>query len=52
MEVHERVTKKVQLLVDCDDATVSGNERRAVEYGIPVVRERAFWEALGFQVET
>jgi hypothetical protein len=51
MEVHERVTKKVQLLVDCDDQTVSGNQRRAIEYGLPVVNEQEFWTALGLVVE-
>jgi hypothetical protein len=52
IEVHERVTKKVQLLVDCDDETVSGNQRKAIEYGIQVVREAEFWAALGLAVET
>jgi hypothetical protein len=52
MEVHERVTKKVQLLIDRDDQTVSGNQRKAIEYGIPVVHEAEFWAALGLTVET
>jgi NAD-dependent DNA ligase len=51
MVVHERVTKKVQLLVDCDDGTVSGNQRKALEYGIPVVEERDFWTAIGLTTE-
>lgn len=52
IEVHERVTKKVQLLVDCDDETVSGNQRKAIKYGIRVIAEREFWTSLGLRVET
>ena len=51
MQVHERVTKKVQLLVDCDEQTVSGNQRKALEYGIPVVSEQEFWTTLGLTAE-
>jgi hypothetical protein len=51
MIVHPRVTKKVQLLVDCDDQTVSGNQRKALEYGIRVIPEREFWTTLGLTVE-
>lgn len=52
MEVHPRVTKKIQLLVDCDDRGVSGNQRKAIEYGIPVIREADFWTALRLPVES
>jgi len=51
MEVHPRVTKGVELLVDCDDSGESGNQKRAIEYGIPVIREVDFWTALGLPVE-
>jgi hypothetical protein len=51
MHVHPRMTKKIQLLVDCDPATESGNERKAIEYGVPVVAEREFWTALGLPIE-
>jgi hypothetical protein len=51
MEVHARVTKKVRLLVDCDDRGVSGDQRKAIEYGIRVIREIDFWTALGLPVE-
>jgi NAD-dependent DNA ligase len=51
MEVHARVTNKVRLLVDCDDRGVSGNQRKAIEYRIPVIREIDFWTALGLPVE-
>ena len=52
IEVHPRVTKKVTLLVDCDPTSVSGNERKASDYGIPVVSETDFWAALGLEVTT
>jgi hypothetical protein len=52
MTVYPRVTKRVQLLVDCDDKTVSGNQHKAIEYGIPVIAERDFWIALGLSVDT
>jgi NAD-dependent DNA ligase len=51
MHVHPRVTKKVQLLVDCDVAGVSGNEAKADHYGILVISEREFWAAIGLPVE-
>lgn len=51
MHVHPRVTKKVQLLVDCDPGGESGNQLKAVEYGIPVIDEESFWRALGLPVE-
>jgi hypothetical protein len=50
IQVHPRVTKKVTLLVDCDPTSRSGNERKAADYGIPVVSEREFWAALGLEV--
>lgn len=50
IEVHPRVTKKVTLLVDCDPTSTSGNERKANDYGIPVVSELEFWTALGLEV--
>jgi NAD-dependent DNA ligase len=51
MHVHPRVTKKVQLLVDCDAGGESGNELKALEYGIAVATESEFWAALGLPVE-
>lgn len=51
MHVHPRVTKKVQLLVDCDESGISGNQAKAEEYGIPVIDEETFWAALGLPVE-
>jgi hypothetical protein len=51
MHVHPRVTKKVQLLIDCDGAGESGNQLKALEYGIVVTTELDFWVALGLPVE-
>jgi hypothetical protein len=51
MIVHPRVTKKVQLLVDCDPGGASGNELKAREYSIQVVSETDFWAALGLPIE-
>jgi hypothetical protein len=50
MNVHPRVTKNVQLLVDFDPSTTSGNERKALDYGVPVVLELEFWTAIGVPV--
>jgi hypothetical protein len=51
MEVHARVTRSVQLLIDCDDSGVSGNQRKAIQYGVPVVSEYEFWMTVGLPVE-
>jgi len=51
LTVHERVTKKVQLLVDCDTRTISGNQRKAIEYGIPVIDELDFWTRIGIEAQ-
>lgn len=51
LSVHPRVTKKVGLLVDCDATGASGNERKAREYGIPVVSEREFWLELALPID-
>jgi len=51
LHVYPRMTKKVQVLVDCDPATESGNELKAVEYGVPVISEREFWAALRAPIE-
>ncbi len=36
------VTKKIRLLVAADPDSLSGKARKAVDYGIPIVTERAF----------
>ncbi len=51
LSVHPRVTKHVQLLVDCDQTGASVNERKAVQYGIPAVSEADFWATLGVHVQ-
>jgi hypothetical protein len=51
MFVHPRLTKKVQLLIDCDPTGESGNQLKAIEYGVPVVSEREFWAALDVPVD-
>jgi hypothetical protein len=51
LTVHARVTKKVQLLVDCDPTSASGNEQKANEYNIPVIAEHEFWQSLGIDVQ-
>lgn len=50
MIVHPRVTKKVQLLVDCDPGGTSGNELKALEYAVQVISETEFWTALGLPI--
>src|SRR5438034_2000020 len=50
LTVYPRVTKFVQLVIDCDPTGASGNERKARQYGIPVVTELEFWEARGVPV--
>jgi hypothetical protein len=47
--VIRQASGSAQLLVDCDADTTSRNQRKALEYGIAVVTERQFWEALGVQ---
>jgi NAD-dependent DNA ligase len=51
LHVHPRITKKIQLLVDCDRSGVSINQSKAQEYGIPVVDELEFWMELGVPAE-
>ncbi len=45
------VTKKLNLLVLADPTSMSGKARKAHEYGIRLVAERAFWAALGVRVD-
>lgn len=51
MTVWPRITKKVQVLVDCDPTGASGKERKAADYGITVVKEAEFWTTLGLAIE-
>ena len=52
MTVVPRVTKKVQVLVNCDPGYPSGNAVKAQEYGISIVTEQEFGERLGLTVST
>jgi DNA polymerase-3 subunit epsilon len=45
--VGPNVTKKTQLVVAADSDTFSGKAKKARLYGVPVVSEAAFAEALG-----
>jgi hypothetical protein len=51
MTIHPRVAKRVQLLIDCDDQGTSGNQRRAADYGIPIIAERQFWINIGLSAD-
>jgi hypothetical protein len=51
LTVHPRVTKQIQLLVDCDPTGASGNESRARAYGIEVISEPDFWAELGIELD-
>jgi hypothetical protein len=51
LHVNPRITKKVRLLVDCDPGTESGNELKAIQYGIQIISEADFWATLGIDVQ-
>jgi DNA polymerase-3 subunit epsilon len=51
MEIQERVTKKLQILVVADPETMSGKAAKARTYGTRIMAERAFWQALGVAVD-
>lgn len=48
--VMESVTKKLDVLVVADPLTQSGKAKKARQYGIPIMHELVFWQALGVQV--
>lgn len=52
LRVHSRITRGVQLLVDCDRPLRAAGSGREQAYGIPIVPERDFWVALGYEVTT
>lgn len=49
--VAESVTKKLDLLVVADPQTQSGKAKKARRYGIRVMHEPVFWNAIGVTVE-
>jgi DNA polymerase-3 subunit epsilon len=51
MEVKKSVTKTLDLLVAADVESLSSKARRAREIGVAVIEERAFWKAIGIEVE-
>ena len=51
LHINPRITKKVQLLVDCDLRTESANELKAIQYGIQRIAEGDFWATLGIDVQ-
>jgi DNA polymerase-3 subunit epsilon len=46
-----RVTKKVDILVVADPDTASSKAKKAREYGVRIIAERAFWPKLGIAVD-
>jgi DNA polymerase-3 subunit epsilon len=50
LEVRSTVTKKLDLLVVADPDTQSLKAKKAREYKIPIMAERAFWKALGVPI--
>ena len=51
MEVHPRVTKRLDLLVVADPNTMSSKARKAHDYGTRIMAEVAFWRAIAAPVE-
>jgi DNA polymerase-3 subunit epsilon len=51
LEVRQSVTKKLDILVVADPDTQSGKARKAQQYGVRIIAERALWQALGVAVE-
>lgn len=49
--VMESFTKKVTYLIVADPNSQSGKARKAREYGVPVIHERAFWSAIGVSTD-
>jgi DNA polymerase-3 subunit epsilon len=51
MNVSETVTKKLDILVVADPLTQSGKAKKARQYGVRIMYEPMFWQALGVKVE-
>ena len=45
------VTKKLNILVVADPDTQSGKAKKARNYGVRIISERAFWQKLGVNIE-
>ena len=50
LNVLDRVTKKLDILVVADPNTQSGKAKKARQYGIRIMHEPVFWKALGVEV--
>ena len=51
LEVLERVTKKLDILVVADPNTLSGKAKLAKGYGVRIMYENVFWKTLGIKVD-
>lgn len=51
LEVLERVTKKLDILVVADPNTLSGKAKLAKDYGVRIMYENVFWKTLGIKVD-
>ena len=51
LEVRDRVTKDLDVLVVADPYTQSGKAETARRYGTRIVAERVFWRMLGVDVD-
>jgi ATP-dependent Lhr-like helicase len=49
--VTDTLTKKVDLLVLADPASLSGKAKKAAEYGVRRIAERVFWRMAGISVD-
>lgn len=51
LEILERVTKKLDILVVSDPNTLSGKAKLAKDYGVRIMHENVFWKTLGIKVD-
>lgn len=51
LEILERVTKKLDILVVADPNTLSGKAKLAKDYGVRIMYENVFWKTLGIKVD-
>jgi len=51
LAVQATVTKRLDLLVVADPDTQSGKAKKARQYGVRIMAEAAFWNALGLPIE-
>lgn len=51
LEILERVTKKLDILVVADPNTLSGKAKLAKGYGVRIMHENVFWKTLNIKVD-